>query len=152
MQTKTSTEESLAQTAAGTNDETKARETFRAQNRVKLVEKAQAGESAQKLPAGLYGFSYTPYGTETPLFFSKPYASFEVHTMAGGELLTVCFATASVAAQVNSGAETEMLELFPENVGEANVPVLAPISRMAGAKALLRDKHNCLRVRMLAKR
>jgi hypothetical protein len=139
------------QTSPAPMTEAAAREDFRSKNGVKLVEKAQAGESAQKLPAGLYGFSYTPFGTETPLFHTHPVDSFEVHTMEGGELLVVCFATATVAGSVNSGVETEMLELFPEIFEAANVPVLAPISRMAGAKPLVRDKRNCLRVRMIAK-
>jgi hypothetical protein len=50
MDTKQSPGETSAQTTTGPNIESVAREKFRSQHAVKLVEKAQAGESAVALP------------------------------------------------------------------------------------------------------
>jgi len=148
MDTKQSPQESLAQTLTGTTNEAEARDRFRTQHGVQLVSGDQVGESAQKLPAGLYGFSYTPFGGETPLFTNRPAMSYEVHTLKGGELHAICFADAETAVLIAANKETDYFEVFPEVVDKSDVPVSIPFSQMVGAKPLMRNKRNCLKVRL----
>ena len=132
----------------GLISEKDARENIRSQHGVKVVDAVQAGESAQKLPAGLYGFTYTPFGNETPLFANPSALSYEVHTLDAGQIHAICFATPETAALVASGKETDFIEVFPEIADQANVAISLPVSRMESAKPLLRNRRNCLRVRL----
>src|SRR5690348_7930864 len=78
----TSAEEEPAETSQSpqTNAEL---DRLRAEHQVRLIDPNDEGMSFEKLPVGVYGFSYAPQ-QESPLFGNKMYQNFEVHKLPDG--------------------------------------------------------------------
>ena len=58
---------------------TSAQEALRGANKVRLVTEAEEGTGVNALPAGVYGFTYSPGPASAPLFAVRRYRSFEIH-------------------------------------------------------------------------
>jgi len=54
-------------------------EALRGLHQVRPLERAEEGRAARDLPAGVYGYAYSPGLDEVPVFAQKKYHSFEVH-------------------------------------------------------------------------
>ena len=70
-----------------------AQDALRGTNKVRLVTEAEEGTGVNALPAGVYGFSYSPGLSSAPLFAVPRYRTFEIHKV-GAETLVIAFATA----------------------------------------------------------
>lgn len=64
------------------------REAIRESHQVRLIDRADEGEAAHKLPNGIFGFTFAPL-TETPVFAKHSHQSFEVHKLPDGELCLI---------------------------------------------------------------
>jgi hypothetical protein len=108
---------------------TAAQETLRTTHQVRLVSGTEEGTGANSLPAGVYGFTYSPGLPNAPLFALRRYRSYETHRLQDGEVVLVGFVTPEAAEQVGSAGEANIL-VQPEPEGEATVLVEIPYSRI----------------------
>src|SRR5688500_9949663 len=79
-------------------------EALRASHRVRIVNTEEEGAGVNALPAGVYGYSYSPGLPNAPLFATRRYRSFEIHKAPGGEVFVIGFATAAAARELSSGS------------------------------------------------
>ena len=104
-------------------------ESLRAVHQVRLVTGAEEGTGVNALPAGVYGFTYSPALPNAPLFGVRRYRSFETHKLAGGEVCVIGFATPDDAARLAAHAEAT-ITIQPEADSEAHLLVMVPYSRI----------------------
>ena len=109
---------------------TAAQETLRQVHQVRLVTAAEEGEGVNKLPGGVYGFTYSPALDNAPLFATRHYRSYETHKLANGEVLVVGFAPPEVAEQLATARNETTLVIQPEPDEHASTLVTVPHSRM----------------------
>src|SRR3954453_4945254 len=83
---------------------TDAQDALRGTNKVRLVTEAEEGTGVNALPAGGYGFSYSPALSSAPLLPVPRSRSFEIHKV-GAETLVIAFATADDADRLQSAGE-----------------------------------------------
>jgi hypothetical protein len=103
-------------------------EALRAANGVRIVAGAEEGTGVNALPAGVYGFTYSPALPNAPLFAVRRFRCYETHKLAD-DIFLIGFATPDVAAQVASATQTAVV-IQPEADGEATVMVSIPYSRI----------------------
>jgi hypothetical protein len=92
---------------------TGAQDALRGANQVRLVTEAEEGTGVNALPAGVYGFTYSPGLASAPLFAIRRYRSFEIHKLRG-ETLVVGFATADDAGRLDSSPEEITIQIQPQ--------------------------------------
>jgi hypothetical protein len=105
-------------------------EELRAAHGVRLVAGAEEGTGVDALPAGVYGFTYSPGLPNAPLFATRRYRSYETHKRADGEVLIVAFASPDVARQLAEAAADVSLQVHPEPGPDAAALVAVPYSRI----------------------
>ena len=103
-------------------------EALRVTHGVRLVAGAEEGSGVNALPAGVYGFTYSPALPNAPLFAQRRFRCYENHKLADDPILIV-FATGGTAAEIGSGAPASVT-IQPEPDGDANVLVQIPYSRI----------------------
>ena len=108
---------------------TQAQDALRGTNKVRLVTEAEEGTGVNALPAGVYGFSYSPGLTNAPLFAVQRYRSFEIHKIAD-ETVVIAFATADDAGRLESSREEITLRLQPQPEDGRETLVQIPYSRI----------------------
>src|ERR1044072_9032847 len=105
---------------------------LRAERNLRELEAAEEGTTAERLPDGVYGFTYSP-AEDVPLFAKKNWHSFEVHKLADRSQSLVGFVTGKEAKNVRSGAPAE-ITLFPDPWEESTELVSVPLTRAVPAK------------------
>lgn len=100
---------------------------LRTQHRLRLVTSAEEGMGVDALPAGVYGFTYSPALPNAPLFSDRRFRSFETHKRADGEVLIIGFASPEAARALSAPMETE-IQIQPEPEPGADVLVTVPYS------------------------
>jgi hypothetical protein len=108
---------------------TEAQSSLRTTNDVRLVSDAEEGTGVNALPAGVYGFTYSPGLSSAPLFAVPRYRSFEIHKLAG-ETIVIGFATADDAARLESSGEEMTVRIQPQPEEGREVLVRIPYSRI----------------------
>ena len=108
---------------------THAQDALRGTNKVRLVSEAEEGTGVNALPAGVYGFTYSPGLSSAPLFAVRRYRSFEIQKVAG-ETLVIAFATPDEASRLASGSEELTLRVQPQPEDGRETLVQIPYSRM----------------------
>ena len=109
---------------------TVAQETLRQTHQVRVVTAAEEGSGVDSLPAGVYGFTYSPGLHNAPLFATRRYRSYETHKLASGEIFLVGFATDDVAQQLSSASAEVTVLVQPEPDDTASTLVPIPYSRI----------------------
>jgi hypothetical protein len=112
------------------NTATADQEALRQTHRVRLVTEAEEGAGVNALPAGVYGFTYTPGIPGAPLFATRRYRSYEVHKLPSGEVYLVGFATPDVARALSTAAEEMTLQVLPQPDAGDEVLVTIPYSSL----------------------
>jgi hypothetical protein len=112
------------------------------------VERDEEGTTAERLPNGVYGFTYSP--TEAvPLFSQKAWHSFEVHKYADGSIYLVGFVTAKEAGTISGGGHAE-ITLFPDPWESSTELVSVPLTRaIPSKKGPSRDGGNGLKMALM---
>jgi hypothetical protein len=108
---------------------TQAQDALRGTNRVRLVTEAEEGTGVNALPAGVYGFSYSPGLAGAPLFAVPRYRSFEIHKLAG-ETVVVAFATPEDARQLEASTDEVTIRVQPQTEDGRETLVQIPYSRI----------------------
>jgi hypothetical protein len=108
---------------------TAAQDTLRATNQVRLVTEAEEGTGVNALPAGVYGFTYSPGLASAPLFAVRRYRTYEIHKRTS-ETLVAGFATADDAAKLASNSEEITIRIQPQPEDGRETLVQIPYSRI----------------------
>jgi hypothetical protein len=104
--------------------------TLRATNSVRLVTTEEEGSGVNALPAGTYGFTYSPALPNAPLFAARRYRSYETHKLASGDVFVVGFATADDAVRLATATADLTLSIQPEPEQGHTALVTIPYSRI----------------------
>ena|SRR5436190_11086482 len=105
---------------------------LRAEHGLRALEKEEEGTSAERLPNGVYGFTYAP-ADAVPLFSNKSWHSFEVHKRADASQYLVGFVTPKEADSLRGGTQTE-ITLFPDPWEASTELVSVPFARAVPSK------------------
>lgn len=118
----------MTQTAAFIEERTSPElEDLRRQHGVRLVDWKEDGTGVHKLPAGVYGYTYSPGLPQTPLFGKSGAHMFEVHKAADGGILLIGYVTREAASQSD-------LALYPGKRGAATQAIAVPMRRVIHLK------------------
>jgi hypothetical protein len=93
------------------NDEP-ARETFRKQHQVRIVESTNEGSGVSEQPNGTYGFTYSPTAA-APIFSSRKVMNFEIHKSSAGAKFILGYITAAELAEVKMKTHIDV-KLYPD--------------------------------------
>ncbi len=113
-------------------------ETLRAMNQVKQMEIKDEGFSVDRLPGGVYGFTYAPQ-QESPMFQKKNYRNFEVHKLADNSIQMVGFVTQEEAGQLSSASENIKVNFYPDPAEKSVKAVCIPLSRVVHTNGPVRE-------------
>jgi hypothetical protein len=107
-----------------------AREALRREHGVRLVSPSEEGFAADRLPAGVYGFTSSP-ALASPLFAARQYRNFEIHRLVSGVSL-VGFVTPADAGRLTRATDNQpvTLTVYPDAEGEATAIVSLPYNRV----------------------
>jgi len=104
---------------------------LRTSRNLRALENDEAGSAIPALPAGIYGFTYSPNFEQTPLFQNKSFQAFEFHKLADCSVELVGFMTASDAQRLRSGEGNVEVKLYPDPWQDAQELVTVPMDRLA---------------------
>jgi hypothetical protein len=104
-------------------------EDLRQKHQVRLVNEQEEGSGVDRLPNGVYGYTYAPGVDQAPLFQQPKFQSFEVHKLADGAVAIVGYVSPEIAAKIE-GFEPLKFRLLPEPAGPASTAVALPIWRI----------------------
>ena len=105
-------------------------EALRVTHHVRLVSATEEGTGLNALPAGVYGFTYSPGLPNAPLFATRRFRSYETHKLSDGEGVIVGYVTADSARQLAEAAADVALQVQPEPHPEADAMVTIPYARI----------------------
>jgi hypothetical protein len=109
---------------------TAAQEALRIAHGVRLVTAAEEGTGVDALPAGVYGFTYSPALPNAPLFAARRFRSYETHKLAAGDVYVVGFVPPGVARHVDAGDAEQTMVIQPEPDEQATALVCIPYARI----------------------
>lgn len=107
---------------------------IRLRHQVRLMTPEEEGFSIERLPEGIFGFTYAPNLPDTPLFRAYAMYSFEVHKLAGGSTALLGYVAEQEHAAIEQGSEHIEVRLYPEPYGQATRLVAVPSSRIVRSK------------------
>ena len=107
-------------------------EQLRVEHAVRLVTTAEEGTGVNALPAGVYGFTYSPGLPNAPMFAARRYRSYEIHKVADGEVFVIGYADAATAQQLASAGHEASIRVHPEPGPDAEALLAIPYSRIRG--------------------
>ena len=110
--------------------DTAEQEALRAAHQVRLVTAAEEGNGVDRLPGGVYGFTYSPGLPSAPLFAVRRYRCYETHKLPGGDVFVVGFAPRDVAHALSTSADPTTLQVRPIPEDEHDTLVTIPYSRI----------------------
>src|SRR6476661_5920719 len=89
-------------------------QSLRTTHNVRVVTAAEEGTGVNVLPAGVYGFTYSPALPNAPLFAERRFRSYETHKIADGEIYVIGFANVETAAAIASASHEQTVQIQPE--------------------------------------
>jgi hypothetical protein len=129
---------------------TDAQDALRITNGVRLVTEAEEGTGVNALPAGVYGFTYSPGLASAPLFAVRRYRTFEIHKLAA-ETLIIGFATADDFARLESNTEELTIRIQPQPEDGRELLIQVPYSRIAHHRQYAAPNQHGFTVAVLAR-
>jgi len=99
---------------------------LRQTHQVRLVAGGEEVTGVNALPGGVYGFTYSPGLTSSPLFSVRRYRTYETHKLPSGEIYIIGFATADLARALSTATEEMTLQIHPQPEGNHDVLVTIP--------------------------
>jgi hypothetical protein len=112
---------------------------------VRVVSLAEEGTGVNALPAGVYGFTYSPGLPNAPLFAERRFRSYETHKLANGDVYIIGFADVETAAVLMSSSGDQTIQVQPEPDEKANVLVKIPTSAFGNTGSTRRQTSTALR-------
>jgi hypothetical protein len=106
-------------------------ERIRAEHRLRALTDFESGAGVNRLPRGVFGFTYSPAEENFPLFNDRDPRSFEGHKLEDGSLYLLGFLTPEEKSAFEKPGEKATIHLFAEPKGKADRLVRVPLSRIA---------------------
>ena len=103
---------------------------LREAHRVRLVTSEEEGSGLNRLPACVFGFTYSPGIDEAPIFTKRSFRSYEAHKLANGDVTLIGFTTAESARQLTTSTEDISLQVQPHPEEGQDTLVEIPYSRI----------------------
>ena len=113
---------------------TKEIEELRLQHKVRLVTDEEEGTGIDGLPAGVYGFTYSPAADNYPLFVKQEINTYESHKLPDGSALLLGYLIEEETDAFTTTKESTVIHLFPNPKDKATNLVIVPIARVQGVK------------------
>jgi hypothetical protein len=110
--------------------DTAEQERLRETHRVRVVADTEEGTGVDKLPGGVYGFTYSPGLLNAPLFAVRRYRSYEIHKLSAGETFIVAFADSETASRIGLRTIEGNVLVRPDPDSTADTLVKIPYSRI----------------------
>lgn len=105
-------------------------EPLRAAHQVRLVTAEQEGHGVDRLPGGVYGYTYSPGLPSAPLFAVRRYRSYETHKLPSGDVFIVGFSKPDLVRELSTATVEMSLQIRPQAEGEYTELVTIPYSRI----------------------
>ena len=102
----------------------------REQHGLRMVTEDESGTGHGQLPAGVYGFTYSPCEDNFPLFNRRDVRVYESHKRKDGTVVLLGFLSSSEKETFDKAEATATLHLFAEPKGEATQLVEIPLRRV----------------------
>lgn len=119
------------------------RDAIRVRNLVRVITGIEEGCPLDRLPGGVYGFSYSPASDSVPLFAKRSLASFEIHKTAGASVQILGYVTGK-ESEAFAGGDPQDIQLYPEVYQGADHLIAIPADRIVRAKGPSRRDGNYL--------
>jgi len=130
--------ERKANCAPGLDPEEAMRSRYRIRHNVRAIRVLEEGFGLDKLPSGVFGFTFSPSYEDSPLFRERSPHSFEVHKLRDGQKFLLGFVSSADKAKIGhcgSEARSEAhVFLHPHAETNATEVVCIPVSRVARFK------------------
>jgi len=110
--------------------DTAEQERLRETHAVRVVADTEEGTGVDKLPGGVYGFTYSPGLLNAPLFAVRRYRSYEIHKLGAGETFIVGFTDRETASRIGLGTIDGNVLVRPDPDPSADTLVTIPYSRI----------------------
>ena len=123
-------------------------EDLRSRHQVRLVSDEEEGTGIDRLPGGVYGFTYSPAAENFPLFRKRDLNSYEAHKLPDGNAVLIGYSTREEADKLESAEEATVLHLFPNAKGDAGTLVILPLVRVVGHREYSQREGKGLEVRV----
>lgn len=107
---------------------------LRAIHRVRIVTEEEDGTGIEKLPGGVYGFTYSPASDNFPLFEKRALRNYEAHKLVDGTAVLIGFISEGESLQMSAGRESVTIHLFPEPQADATHLATVPMTRVQSHK------------------
>jgi hypothetical protein len=105
-------------------------ERIRSAHRLRALTESESGSGVNRLPNGVYGFTYSPNEENFPLFNDRDLRSFEGHKLEDGSIFLLGFLTPEEKASFENTGAGPTIHLFPEPKGGAVQLVRVPLARI----------------------
>ncbi len=112
--------------------ETREIEELRTKHQLRLVSDEEEGTGVDRLPGGVYGFTYSPAADNFPLFKKHEINSYETHKLPDGSAILIGYLTKEEADTLDTTKEPAELHLFPGPKDNAATLVTLPMARVVG--------------------
>src|SRR5688572_16890976 len=112
------------------NTATPDQELLRVAHQVRVVADDEEGNAVNRLPEGVFGFTYSPGLPNAPLFAVRRYRSYETHKLPSGDVFVIGFAKADVSRALSTASQEMTLQIHPQPEGEYQTLVTIPYSRI----------------------
>ena len=110
--------------------DTAEQEQLRTAHNVRPVMGTEEGTGVNRLPGGVYGFTYSPGLPNAPLFAVRRYRSYEIHKLSTGDAFVIAFADAETARQIASAVSDVNVRVHSDAADAAAVLVKIPYARI----------------------
>ena len=110
--------------------DTAEQEQLRTAHNVRPVMGTEEGTGVNRLPGGVYGFTYSPGLPNAPLFAVRRYRSYEIHKLSTGDAFVIAFADAETARQIASAVSDVNVRVHSDAADAAAVLVKSPYARI----------------------
>src|SRR3990172_5086951 len=95
-------------------------ERVRAAHRLRALTDTESGSGVNRLPHGVFGFTYSPAEDNFPLFNDRDLRSFEGHKLEDESIFLLGFLTPEEKAALEKPGSEAAIHLFPEPNGGAD--------------------------------
>ena len=112
------------------NTATPDQELLRVAHQVRVVADDEEGNGVNRLPGGVFGFTYSPGLPNAPLFAVRRYRSYETHKLPSGDVFVIGFAQSDVARELSTAGQAMTLQIHPQPEGDYQTLVTIAYSRI----------------------
>ena len=111
-------------------DVQRAFEQIRKEHGLRELTDDEDGTGVDRLPGGVFGFTYSPCTENFPLFKDRDLRSYEGHKLPDGTVFLLGFLTPAEKETYDGATERVTLHLFPEPKDDADQLVSLPLRRI----------------------